>query len=119
VQGGKILTLSAPEGWWTLLYVLEGTLTVNDQPIEAHYLLVFSKEGTTINVSTLTSCKLLYLSGEPIEEPVAAKGNIVMNTAAEVEQAEKDIAAGAFGSLDFKVKLLGEAASRVIESLGQ
>lgn len=101
VQGGKTLTLSDPEGWWTLLYLLEGSITVNEQPIEAHHLVVFSKEGTTINVSTQAPCKLLYLSGEPIEEPVAAKGNIVMNTQAEVEQAEKDFAAGAFGSLDF------------------
>jgi len=32
---------------------------------------------------------------------VAAKGNIVMNTHEEVEQAEKDYGEGKFGELDF------------------
>ena len=63
--------------------------------------MVFSKEGTDIRVEVKANSKILYLSAEPIMEPVAAKGNIVMNTEEEIKQAEKDISEGLFGSLDY------------------
>lgn len=101
IQKNKTVSFIAKEGYWTLLYLLEGTAMVNEQEIQAHHLVVFNKAGTGITITTSAYCKLLYLSGEPIEESVAAKGNIVMNTAEEVEQAEKDFAEGKFGRLDY------------------
>ncbi|MCU7547604.1 pirin family protein [Chitinophagaceae bacterium LB-8] len=102
VKGEKSFQLKAIEGYWTLLYVLDGTIVVNNEmEVSGHHLLVFSKEGTEIQIQTRTDAKLLYLSAEPIEEPVAAKGNFVMNTQEEIEQAEKDFAERKFGTLDF------------------
>ncbi|MGZ5255283.1 MAG: pirin family protein [Flavitalea sp.] len=89
------------EGYWTLLYLLYGKLKINnDQVLESQQLAVFSKEGDAVTIEALTDSKILYLSGEPIDEPVAAKGNIVMNTAEEVTLAEKDYADGKFGELE-------------------
>ncbi len=89
------------EGYWTLLYLLDGRLKLNDeQTLEPRQLAVFSKEGDSISIEVLSDAKILYLSGAPINEPVAAKGNIVMNTAEEVAQAEKDYADGKFGELE-------------------
>jgi quercetin 2,3-dioxygenase len=89
------------EGNWTLLYLLDGRLKINDeQVLEPRQLAVFSKEGDSITIEVLSDAKILYLSGEPIDEPVAAKGNIVMNTAEEVAQAERDYADGKFGDLE-------------------
>ena len=102
VQKNKTFKLIAREGYWTLLYVLEGEVMINnEQEVIDHHLVVFNKAGTEIKIETTEKTKLLYLSAEPIDEPVAAKGNIVMNTQEEVEQAEKDYAEGKFGSLDF------------------
>lgn len=99
--GGKTLRFRAEEGYWTLLYVLEGNVTVNrDQQVGAHQLAVLSKEGTDITVTTGADTKLVYLSGEPLEEPVAAKGNFLMSTQEEIAQAEQDYAAGRFGVLE-------------------
>lgn len=101
VPANKKFRLTATEGYWTLLYVLEGTITINEKEINSHQLVVFGKENTDINIATRQKTKMLYLSGEPINEPVAAKGNFVMNTQEEIAQAEKDYAGGKFGYLDF------------------
>ena len=101
VPNGKTITLTAQERYWTLLYILEGAPSVNGKAITGQQLIVFSKDNTDISLSAHTDTKLLFLSAEPIDEPVAAKGNIVMNTQEEVQQAERDYANGKFGTLDF------------------
>jgi redox-sensitive bicupin YhaK (pirin superfamily) len=101
VQANKTFELVAKDGYWTLLYILEGSILVNEQEVQAHHLAIFSKAGAGIRISTKEKTKLIYLSGEPIEEPVAAKGNFVMNTQEEIMQAERDYAEGKFGALDF------------------
>jgi len=99
IEGGNIVDIVAEENNWTLLYILEGRTLINDVPVHAHQLVVFSKAGTGIHIITEASTKLVYLSATPIDEPVAAKGNIVMNTQEEIEQAEQDYTAGRFGEL--------------------
>ena len=102
VRSGLEFQFHAIKDYWTLLYLLEGEILLNEaQSISGSHLVVFSKDGTDIRVQVKSDSKMLYLSGEPIEEPVAAKGNIVMNTEEEIKQAEKDISEGLFGSLDF------------------
>ena len=102
VRSGLEFQFHAIKDYWTLLYLLEGEILLNEaQSISGSHLVVFSKEGTDIRVQVKSDSKMLYLSGEPVEEPVAAKGNIVMNTEEEIKQAEKDISEGLFGSLDF------------------
>jgi len=101
LETDQSIDFTANEGDWTLLYLLEGALVVNGQDIVEHHLLVFSKAGTDIRVTARANSKLLYLSAQPIDEPVAAKGNFVMNTAEEIAQAEQDFADGKFGTLDY------------------
>jgi quercetin 2,3-dioxygenase len=100
VDKDSTFSITAIEGYWTLLYVLDGVLWINEQEVQSQHLVVFNKAGDVINIKAMTDAKLVYLSAEPIEEPVAAKGNIVMNTVEEVQQAEKDYAEGRFGVLE-------------------
>jgi redox-sensitive bicupin YhaK (pirin superfamily) len=44
---------------------------------------------------------LLFLSAEPIDEPVAAKDNFVMNSQEETDQAIADYKNGLFGTLSY------------------
>jgi redox-sensitive bicupin YhaK (pirin superfamily) len=101
MEGGREIELYATPGYWTLLYVVKGKVVVNDQPIEMHNLIVFDKEGQDISIFATENTQLLFLSAEPIDEPVAAKDNFVMNTAEEVEQAMSDYKKGSFGSLSY------------------
>ena len=101
IAGGKEIELNAPPDYWTLLYVVKGKVVANDQPVEMHNLIVFEKAGSNISISAIEDAQVLFLSAEPIDEPVAAKDNFVMNTAEEVEQAMSDYKQGLFGSLSY------------------
>ena len=101
IEAGRKIELNATPGYWTLLYVVKGKVVVNDQPVEMHHLVVFDKAAGDIEVSATENAQLLFLSAEPLEEPVAAKDNFVMNTAEETEQALADYKNGKFGSLSY------------------
>lgn len=101
LHAGKGLQLLAKPGYWTLLYLISGKLLINGENILPHQLVVFEKENDELLIRSCEDSHFLYLSGEPIEEPVAAGGNFVMNSSEELQQAEADYKAGKFGTLDF------------------
>ncbi|PWK79219.1 hypothetical protein LX99_01675 [Mucilaginibacter oryzae] len=101
MASGKQVNFTAQAGYWTLLYIISGSITVNDEPVSRYNLIVFDKENGDINITANEDSQILYLSAEPIEEPVAAKDNFVMNTPAEVDQAIEDYHKGVFGTLNY------------------
>ncbi len=99
---GKTVQLKAIPGYQALLYVYKGSILVNGQEnVSLHHLIVFEKENDEITFTAQEDAGILFLSGEPIDEPVAAKDNFVMNTAEEVEQAITDYKNGLFGTLEY------------------
>jgi quercetin 2,3-dioxygenase len=101
IGAGREIELKATPDYWTLLYVAKGKVVVNDQPVHMHHLVVFDKAEGEIIVSANEDAQLLFLSAEPIDEPVAAKDNYVMNTNEEIEQAMSDYKNGLFGTLSY------------------
>lgn len=102
VGQGKTLQFNVTPGYWTLLYIAHGSVTVNGSTAVAeHNLIVFNREGSVFDITTTADSQVLFLSGEAIEEPVAAKDNFVMNTMAEVDQAIEDYKNGLFGTLNY------------------
>lgn len=99
IDQGEQMQLTAIPGYWTLLYIASGSLRLNGEYIGSHQLVVFEKENDEILLSACEDTTLLYLSAEPLMEPVAASGNFVMNTEAEIAQAKEDEKEGRFGQL--------------------
>lgn len=101
IAKGKTVQIAATPGYWTLLYIVKGCLSVNLETVNQYNLVVFEKDNEEIILSAEEDTQILFLSAEPIDEPVAAKDNFVMNTAEEIEQAMADYKSGVFGSLAF------------------
>ena len=99
LKKGADVDLSFPSGYNTGILVIEGNVSINDEPVATDHFVLFKNDGEMINLKASENAILLVLSGEPIDEPIAQYGPFLMNTWSEVEQAMKDVNAGKFGVL--------------------
>lgn len=60
---------------------------------------MFEPAGSTVSLESNGESKILVLSGEPIDKPVASYGPFVMNTQQEIAQALQDYHTGKMGTL--------------------
>ena len=79
--------------------VFAGTINGSETAPVDNFVL-FENNGETIIVEAAEDSIYLLLSGEPINEPIAAYGPFLMNTHEELEQAIKDVNSGKFGKLE-------------------
>lgn len=93
-------TFNFPENYNTALLVIEGSISVNNKNVPTDHFLLFSNEGEEFTIKALENAVVLILSGEPINEPIVARGPFVMNTQQEVIQAMNDVNMGKFGYLE-------------------
>lgn len=97
--GGAFRT-TVPATHHTALLVVSGSVEVNGTAVPEHAFVLFGQEGEEIAVVAGADSKVLLLSGEPIQEPIASYGPFVMNTQAEIREAIMDYNLGKFGVLD-------------------
>lgn len=97
---GRAIDLPQPDGWTTLLVVLDGTVQVNGEAVlRKAEVATLSVEGSGLHIEANGDAKLLLLSGEPIDEPVVGYGPFVMNSQQEIIQAIADFNGGKFGRM--------------------
>lgn len=100
LKAGAEVTASFPENYNTALLVIKGAVTANGQQAPEHSFVHFKNEGEAISIAASEDAVVLLLSGEPINEPIAAYGPFVMNTQTEIYEAMEAFQAGKFGALD-------------------
>lgn len=100
LKAGHAVTLPAPEGHTTVPLVVEGRVRTPDGATAGEAeLIVFSRDGEGVTLEALSDATVLWLAGEPIDEPVVGHGPFVMNTRAEIQQAFVDFQSGRMGQL--------------------
>lgn len=100
LSAGKPVDLAQPEGWSTLVVVLDGTVLLNgDAVLRAADMATLSSAGSGVTIEANGDAKVLLLAGEPIDEPVVGYGPFVMNSQAQIAEAISDFNSGKFGSM--------------------
>lgn len=91
---------SFPAHYNTALLVIEGGIFVNgSEEVVADQFALFQNDGEDFEIQTGDGAIVLVMSGENLNEPIAAHGPFVMNTRQEIVQAFEDYQQGKFGYL--------------------
>jgi len=99
-ENGKA-EFSFPNHFNTGLLVIEGNIVVNDKEnVPTNHFVLFENNASDFTIEATEKSVVLVLSGEPLNEPIAAHGPFVMNTHQEIIQAIEDFNMGKFGFLE-------------------
>ena len=100
LKAGHTVSLPAPAGHTTVPLVLRGRVrTAEGAEATDAEMIVFEREGEGVTLTAVTDATLLWLAGEPIDEPVVGYGPFVMNSQQEIVQAIADFNGGRFGQM--------------------
>jgi len=100
-KGGELL-LPLEYTHQSMIYLLNGNVTVNDNvnlQKDENQLIEFNQDGEGIKIVSELKSKLLFLSGEALNEKVVNYGPYVMNSQTEILEAMRDYQQGKMGFL--------------------
>ena len=98
VSTGKRFDFDISDGHNTVVFVRKGSISVQDAKLNEQDVAIITMDGSTISITAETEDSLvLILSGEPFDEPIAARGPFVMNTQTELREAMSDFQMGRNG----------------------
>ena len=100
VNAGANSQFTVPEGHTTVMFVLSGRIKLESgEVIGEAELAVLEKAGTQFAFTALEDAKVLFMGGEPIDEPIVGYGPFVMNSIGEIKQAFVDYQDGRMGTM--------------------
>lgn len=101
MKAGASADFTLPANYNTALLVVEGSITINGtEKAQGDQMALFANNGENFSVLADQDAIVLILSGEPLNEPIAAHGPFVMNTREELIAAFTDYNEGKFGYLE-------------------
>ena len=102
LAAGKTFEHTTPKNYTVFAYVVEGSIDVQDKEMLQGQCAVFGK-GDIAKISSKNGGRILFVLSEPLNEHVAWRGPIVMNTEEELEQAFEELEEGTFIKTKSKV----------------
>jgi redox-sensitive bicupin YhaK (pirin superfamily) len=93
------LNFSVPSDHNAALLMVNGNATIDGTAIAEYSFVLFKDGGEEITIKADSDAVILFMSGEPIDEPIASYGPFVMNTQEEIYEAIEEFQAGKFGTL--------------------
>ncbi|WP_270170585.1 pirin family protein [Paenibacillus sp. SYP-B4298] len=102
MEAGAVLLQELPSSYNGFIFVLEGEARLGRDRIacgerQAAWLGEGgSGEWSSVRIEAITPLRVLLYAGEPLHEPIAARGPFVMNTEEELRQAYQDYRDGKF-----------------------
>jgi redox-sensitive bicupin YhaK (pirin superfamily) len=100
LNAGARVQLPAPESHSVTIIVLHGEVVLDgEETVSESERVLFSRDGAGLTVESKTDATLLVLTGEPIDEPIAAYGPFVMNTEDEIRMAITEYRNGKMGHI--------------------
>lgn len=100
LQTDEETEVNVQDGHHMAILVVGGRVSVNrSAEVKEGELVVFSPHGNLVKIDADTGSRLLIMSGQPLNEPIARYGPFVMNTRDELVQAAQDYQAGRMGHL--------------------
>jgi redox-sensitive bicupin YhaK (pirin superfamily) len=98
-QGGRV-SIPVPDTHNTLIYLLDGKVSVDGFGIvDGLHIVHFKNDGEGISLEAQANTRVLFLSGEPLKEPVVSYGPFVMNNQTQIMEAMRDYQMGKMGVL--------------------
>jgi redox-sensitive bicupin YhaK (pirin superfamily) len=98
---GKVLRFEVPEGHNTIVVVRQGSAVIGGEEgrnLGPQSVALMHDEGSLLYIHALEpQTKVFLLTGERINEPIAARGPFVMNTNEELRDAMMDFHSGRMG----------------------
>jgi redox-sensitive bicupin YhaK (pirin superfamily) len=95
LNAGKTFERPTQENHKVFAYVVEGFIEAQGITVEQGHCAVFGR-GDTVGIGSAEGAHFLFVSGEPLKEPIAWGGPIVMNTEAELAKAFEELDNGTF-----------------------
>lgn len=93
--------LKVPDGHTAVVFVLSGSVTVSQQEtLGDAEMAILDPKGEFVYLQANTESKILFLGGQPLNEPIAGYGPFVMTTFKEIATAFDDFENGRMGTLD-------------------
>ena len=100
LNAGHKATFKVPADHTAAFFVLSGKVELSGgEHIGEAELAVLEKAGDSFTLTALEDAKILFLGGEPINEPIVGYGPFVMNSMGEIKQAFIDFQEGRMGHI--------------------
>ena len=99
IPKGEEITIEVEKMFTSSYYLTKGQTVVDEYDVPEQHLVWLSDEGDKITVRAIRDSELLFMAGEPINEPLVSYGPFVMNSKTEIIQAIHDYENGLMGSL--------------------